>query len=521
MDVEIDISTHNLAEQTCKALGGKVTLEDVLTIWHSIGNVVKNQLTYKKGVRLSSFGTFTMTAKGEPVFLMSSDLGSQLKVKQRTQPASGNWPTAALNFSLVREGTSLPRETVEKIYSKMLACMGRAVFSSRNVLLSFHRVAEVVVAEGQLTCRFLPAFQDAFAPPGKKTPPPAPPSGAGAGRVDSSGFRMDQFGAEEGEARRARGGRPASAGRVRNPITGSGGARPASAGRTRPDEYRRPGSAGSVSSRTTSTSQMYSPRVPQSQPLARTAPAQRGDRGGSGGLCREQLERFNREQAPPAGRVSGRPDPRAVAAKALETGDIIDKVRKMIVKRGGSNGIRSVSKLLSIMDDNGDKRLSKDELKFGLRDYGIDLSAQELEQVFLYFDRDGNGFIDCTEFLVGLRGEMSLRRKKLIRMAFDLLDTDRSGVVTTDEIMGKYNFDHHPEVKSGKKTTKEAARDFMAQWDKSRDGLVSPEEFEDYYKDVSASIDDDDYFELMMRNAWRISGGTGASANTANKRVLV
>ena len=33
----IDISTHQLAEQACKALGGKVPLEDVLTIWHAIG----------------------------------------------------------------------------------------------------------------------------------------------------------------------------------------------------------------------------------------------------------------------------------------------------------------------------------------------------------------------------------------------------------------------------------------------------------------------------------------------------
>ena len=46
-------------------------------------------------------------------------------------------------------------------------------------------------------------------------------------------------------------------------------------------------------------------------------------------------------------------------------------------------------------------------------------------------------------------------------------------------------------------------------------------EFLDYYKDISASIDRDDYFELMMRNAWHISGGIGASANTSNLRVLV
>jgi Ca2+-binding EF-hand superfamily protein len=47
--------------------------------------------------------------------------------------------------------------------------------------------------------------------------------------------------------------------------------------------------------------------------------------------------------------------------------------------------------------------------------------------VFLYFDRDGNGFIDCTEFLVGLRGDLAPSRKKFVRMAFDILDTDKSG----------------------------------------------------------------------------------------------
>lgn len=38
---------------------------------------------------------------------------------------------------------------------------------------------------------------------------------------------------------------------------------------------------------------------------------------------------------------------------------------------------------------------------------------------------------------------------------------------------------------------------------------------------LSVAIDDDDYFELMMRNSWRISGGEGDAYNTANRRVLV
>merc|ERR1719272_2358650 len=62
----------------------------------------------------------------------------------------------------------------------------------------------------------------------------------------------------------------------------------------------------------------------------------------------------------------------------------------------------------------------------------------------------------------------------------------------------------------------------MKQWDKGeRDGIVSIEEFTEYYQDVSASIDSDDYFELMMRNAWHISGGEGQMENTTCRRVLV
>ena len=43
----------------------------------------------------------------------------------------------------------------------------------------------------------------------------------------------------------------------------------------------------------------------------------------------------------------------------------------------------------------------------------------------------------------------------------------------------------------------------------------------EYYRDLSTNIEDDDYFELMVRNAWHISGGEGWCANTSCLRVLV
>ena len=39
------------------------------------------------------------------------------------------------------------------------------------------------------------------------------------------------------------------------------------------------------------------------------------------------------------------------------------------------------------------------------------------------------------------------------------------------------------------------------------DHIVTKEEFEEYYNNISASIDNDQYFELMMNNAWKINEG--------------
>eukprot|EP01038_Epipyxis_sp_PR26KG_P009178 gene9178-12377_t len=537
---EIDVSTHQLCELTCKSLNDKISLEEILTVWHGIGPVVAQQLQIRKGVRLNSFGTFSLSTSLEPVFVISNELTSQFRIKQRPQPNLENIPTSSLNFAQLVNKTNLSREAADRIYGRFMATVGRCISQNRNILINIHRVGEIRISDGELVCQFMPDFLDLFKPKNEqlknkdfirnvanKTTSAMIINQKIQKQQQNARTLNDGFniGGEQMEYRKGKGAginanRPQSAGRMRerNPITGddniritSGAYRPRSSSGMRGG---RPFSATNSNPSIATESLLNSPvsmSPSQQKPNTRT----QQNRNNSA-LNRENLERLNKT-------APAKPfDARQLAAKALDSGDIIEKVRAKIVERGGANGIRSIAKLLSIMDDNGDKKLTKDELKFGLRDYGIDLTPTQVEQVFFYFDRDGNGTIDFDEFLIGIKGEMNERRKRFVKMAFDILDKDKSGEITPEEMTSVYDFNWHPEVRAGKMTIKEAAKDFMKQWERTEaDGLVTLPEFEDYYKGVSASIDDDDYFELMIRNAWRIAGGTGAAANTANRRVLV
>ena len=151
-----------------------------------------------------------------------------------------------------------------------------------------------------------------------------------------------------------------------------------------------------------------------------------------------------------------------------------------------------------------------------MHDFRIGLSKPQCVQVFRLFDRDGSGEISYEEFLRMIRGEMNGFRRKIAERCFKILDKDGSNVIDINDIRQKYNAKQHPDVKSGKKTEDEILSEFLdtfedhyadvAGHEDSRDGMVKMNEWLEYYNNVSMSIDDDAYFELMMNNTWNLDG---------------
>lgn len=190
-----------------------------------------------------------------------------------------------------------------------------------------------------------------------------------------------------------------------------------------------------------------------------------------------------------------------------------EEIKKQIVdlcRQRSSNGLRGLRIMFKAMDRNGNGSVTPVEFKYAMRDYGLKLSEAEITAIIKHFDTNRDGKLSFDEFLRAIRGQLNPRRRQMVHMAYNVLDKDGSGQVTIKDIEIAYDPSFHPEFQSGRKTGEEILREFMSVWEThKKDGIVTIEEFEDYYKDISASIDSDDYFELMIRNAWHIAGGEG------------
>ena len=207
-----------------------------------------------------------------------------------------------------------------------------------------------------------------------------------------------------------------------------------------------------------------------------------------------------------------------VAVIPAGVGHIIGKLKNKL-RTAGTYGFVGIQRSFRLVDKTK-KSFSMNDFKEVIKNLNVGLSDAEVRMLFEYFNTDNRGLIDSEQFIKCVRDSLSEKRLNLVKQAFAKLDVHGEGGVDAGDVAQLYDATSTPDVLSGRVSVENAFSEFLETFDVGGeiDGKVTLSEFINYYTNISACIDNDDYFRILIRNAWHI-GGENTEENS--RKILV
>ena len=195
----------------------------------------------------------------------------------------------------------------------------------------------------------------------------------------------------------------------------------------------------------------------------------------------------------------------------------IDVFRETLSAKGIKTIINFLNQLKQY-DRKGDKEISFPDL-FEIFN-NLNLHISEKDAKILFSDFAENSKMNYTKFISAMvENSLNERRENIVKEAFKRLDTENCGIVNLIDVKNLFNSKNSPLVKEGDVTEEEFYNNFMETFQTHHNLVRSPkikkvnyDEFLNYYKYFSLTIEDDYLFEETLIACWKLSKSKQAHA---------
>ena len=192
----------------------------------------------------------------------------------------------------------------------------------------------------------------------------------------------------------------------------------------------------------------------------------------------------------------------------------INKLKSLLAMRG-MKSIFIIQRMLYMYDKNQSGEIPFNKLCDIFEIYNINITKEEIFEFFEMIDVEHKGFIKYNDLILILINDINTNRRIFIQNLFDKLRKGKEFVILND-IKKFFNPDSHPDVIEKIKGRDEIAFDFFDSLEVFREyninlkneniinGIMSYQDFENYFKEISLSINDDKLFEYIINYCWEI-----------------
>ena len=200
---------------------------------------------------------------------------------------------------------------------------------------------------------------------------------------------------------------------------------------------------------------------------------------------------------------------------------LLEKFKSRINVNNGITFFIFVQKLKAYEINN---KINLNDLIQIFKEMRLDFTEIDIKNFFYMLDINEMNFINIDDIINKIKGEMNEERKLYVKSKFDLIDKSHRGEININylKIIYKNNAKFHPDVIQGIKSPDIIYNQFRQTLEmfldvnKILNGIITKEQFVDYYSAISASIPDDIYFQDILNGIYDLSKLYNLNNNDVN-----